>query len=126
MKARWVYFHVAYHAAGFVLNPGYHDMDHSDNESNMRFTRTVISRIYHDQPEKAARARIQLAEYLAKQGAFSEPGIFDDAKRMADYKWWITYGGGVPELKHVALKVLSKKGNASQCERNWSEFDIIW
>ena len=61
--------------------------------------------------------------------AFSEPGIFvdfDDAKRMADYKWWITYGGGVPELKHVALKVLSKKGNASQCERNWSEFDFIW
>ena len=126
IKERWDYFHVAYHAAGFILNPGYHDMNHSDNASNMRFMRTVISRLYHDQPEKATRARQQLTEYLAHQGAFSEPGIFDDAKCMADYMWGLMYGGGVPELKHVALKVLSKKGNASQCERNWSLFDFIW
>ena len=45
---------------------------------------------------------------------------------MADYKWWMMYGGGVPSLQFVSLKVLTKKGNASCCERNWSEFDWIW
>ena len=71
---------------------------------------------------------MQLTEFLCKQGVFAEPEIFsaDELKLYADYKWWIQYGGGVPELQHVALKVLSKKGNASQCERNWSEFDFIW
>ena len=33
--------------------------------------------------------------------------------------------GGVLELEHFALQVVSKKGSASGSERNWSEFDFI-
>lgn len=127
IKARWDYFHVAYHAAGFVLNPGYHDMNHMSNASNMRFTLTVIKRLYHDNSSKATMARKQLTEFLSKQGIFAEPDIFGgDVAALPDYKWWMLYGGGVPELQHVALKVLTKRGNASSAERNWSAYDFIW
>ena len=52
--------------------------------------------------------------------------MWDDAKEMADYRWWQLYGADVPELQFVALHVLSKRGSASSAERNWSEFDFIW
>jgi len=30
------------------------------------------------------------------------------AKGMPAHTWWSTFGGGVPELQHVAVKVLSQ------------------
>ena len=126
IKERWEYFHSAYHGAGFVLNPGFIDMEHISNASNMRYTRTVIGRLFHDAPEKATAARRQLTIFLNKEGTFALPEIWDDAKEMADYRWWQLYGADVPELQFVALHVLSKRGSASSAERNWSEFDFIW
>ena len=64
---------------------------------------------------------------MLKDGIFATAGIFSDQtlKEHSDYRWWVVYGGGTPELQYVALKVLSKRGSASSCERNWSEFDFI-
>jgi hypothetical protein len=80
IKDRWQYFHGAYHAAGFVLNPGYIEIEHFKNASNMRFTRTVIGRLFHSEPEKAAVARRQLTIYINREGPFAEPAIWDDTK----------------------------------------------
>ena len=75
IKDRWEYFHSADHGAGFVLNPGYIDMEHISNAGNMRYTRTVIGRLFHDEPEKASAARRQLAYFLNKEGFFAQPEI---------------------------------------------------
>ena len=68
IKDQWEYFHSAYHGAGFVLNPGYIDMEHISNAGNMRYTRTVIGRLFHDAPENTA------------QHSSGNRGGYDDAK----------------------------------------------
>ena len=46
---------------------------------------------------------------------------------MAGHKWSKHYVvPAAPELGYFGRRVLSKKGNATACEHNWSEFDWIW
>lgn len=37
--------------------------------------------------------------------------------------WWDMWGGVVPILQNMAIKVLSQPTSSSACERNWSAFE---
>ncbi|GJU80581.1 ribonuclease H-like domain-containing protein [Tanacetum coccineum] len=37
--------------------------------------------------------------------------------------WWGTFGGATPNLKKVAMRILSLTSSSSGCERNWSTFE---
>ncbi|GKA55369.1 putative reverse transcriptase domain-containing protein, partial [Tanacetum coccineum] len=37
--------------------------------------------------------------------------------------WWGTFGGATPNLKNVAMRILSLTSSSSGCERNWSTFE---
>jgi hypothetical protein len=39
--------------------------------------------------------------------------------------WWKHYGGKLPELQKLAVRVLSQTCSSSGCERNWSVFENI-
>eukprot|EP00253_Pinus_taeda_P026051 PITA_26051 len=39
--------------------------------------------------------------------------------------WWTSYGGRVPHLQKLAIRVLSQTCSSFGCERNWSVFDKI-
>ena len=88
--------------------------------------RTVIKRIYHDQPDKAVTARTQYMAYKNRRGVFSDSDIFDDAQSMPAHEWWEFYGAELEELQHVAMKVLSKRSAACSVERLWSLFGLVW
>jgi hAT family C-terminal dimerisation region len=39
--------------------------------------------------------------------------------------WWRNYGTKAPNLRKVAIRILSQTCSSSGCERNWSIFDKI-
>ncbi|GKE21923.1 pescadillo-like protein, partial [Tanacetum coccineum] len=39
--------------------------------------------------------------------------------------WWGTFGGATPNLKKIAMRILSLTSSSSGCERNWSTFEGI-
>ncbi|XP_042394012.1 uncharacterized protein LOC121984907 [Zingiber officinale] len=40
-------------------------------------------------------------------------------------EWWLQYGGPAPNLKKIAVRILSQTTSSSGCERNWSTFSLI-
>jgi hypothetical protein len=40
-------------------------------------------------------------------------------------EWWNLYATEAPNLRQVAVKVLSQTSSAGGCERNWSTFNLI-
>lgn len=40
-------------------------------------------------------------------------------------QWWESFGCGTPDLKKLAIRILSQTCSASGCERNWSVFEHI-
>ncbi|XP_042378810.1 uncharacterized protein LOC121971552 [Zingiber officinale] len=40
-------------------------------------------------------------------------------------EWWLQYGGSAPNLKKIAVRILSQTTSSSGCERNWSTFSLI-
>ena len=40
-------------------------------------------------------------------------------------EWWNLYGSSAPNLKTIAVKILSQTASSSGCERNWSTFGLI-
>jgi hypothetical protein len=39
--------------------------------------------------------------------------------------WWKHYGGKLPELQELVVRLLSQTCSSSGCERNWSVFEKI-
>ena len=97
------------------------------NTECMTGMRAVISRIYHDAPEKATKARSQFMVFKNRtKGIFAQPGIWEDAKHMPAHEWWEQYGAEIEELQFIAMKVLSKRSSACSVERLWSFFGSVW
>lgn len=91
----------------------------------------VVARLFHGDEDKQVAAVEQYELYKAKQGPFlvceKNKLMWAAARKMAGHKWFKHYVvPAAPELGYVGCRVLSKKGNATACEHNWSEFDWIW
>jgi len=59
--------------------------------------------------------------YKDKAGLFGAK----EAIKMASshpIKWWNLFGLETPELRKIAIRILSLCCSASSCERNWSTF----
>lgn len=126
-KDRWEYLHNHYHAAGYALDPEFVDREQHKEAEVMTGLRAVIARIYHNQPDKAAKARQQYLVYKNRtQGTFGDTSIWADAEAMPAHEWWELYGGEIPELQYIAMKVLSKRSSACSVERLWSLFGLVW
>ncbi|KAE8687321.1 3-hydroxyisobutyryl-CoA hydrolase 1-like [Hibiscus syriacus] len=78
--------------------------------------------------------------YLNPQLFYSNPQIQEDKEVMIGLlkcierlmpsvvdqaEWWASFGNDAPELKKIAIKVLSLTCSASGCERNWSIFSLL-
>ena len=71
------------------------------------------------------RVMQQLPLFRSHEGIFARPLVKKSAQSMPAHKWWAQFGGGVPELQNVAVKVLSQTTASSFAERNWSTYDFI-
>jgi len=58
--------------------------------------------------EKQSLALQQLSQFRAGSGLFARDMVKTSAKKMAGHTWWSTFGGCIPELQLVAVKVLAQ------------------
>ncbi|GBG93109.1 hypothetical protein CBR_g59029 [Chara braunii] len=54
-----------------------------------------------------------------------EPDAVEDADIISPSEWWATYGGDVPKLQTIAIKVMGMWSTATPAERNWSSMDLV-
>lgn len=47
------------------------------------------------------------------------------AAHMPAYRWWENWGGTLPELRELAMRVLAAPVGAGAGERNWSTYGFI-
>ncbi|KAK1293027.1 hypothetical protein QJS10_CPB17g01013 [Acorus calamus] len=76
-------------------------------------------------PEVQDRLQRQLDYYLQESGPFSWGTIVRARDNTISVNWWDKYGGEVPELRKVAIKILGLTCSSSGCERNWSAFENL-
>ncbi|GBG86182.1 hypothetical protein CBR_g41086 [Chara braunii] len=48
-----------------------------------------------------------------------------DCEKLTPSEWWATYGGDVPDLQAIAIKVMGMWSTATPAERNWSSMDFV-
>jgi len=125
---RWEYSHCDYHAAGFALDPNFiaEDVNGVNGGEVFQGLVRVIERHYLDDEVSQEEALRQYQDFRKQRGVFSAENISKVAARaVSAHEWWEMVAGGAPELRRVAMKVLSKTTSASACERNWSAFGAV-
>ncbi|XP_024536191.1 uncharacterized protein LOC112348252 [Selaginella moellendorffii] len=123
-RARWFMMHSSMHSAAHALNPSYLEQD-LDAEVRSDWMNYLSLYCYGD---------TQLEEKLDEQFNMFRRGIGrainqdlpkSKAKRKFPVSWWESYGYEMPELRKLALRVLSQGVCSSPCERNWSSWNLI-
>ena len=61
--------------------------------------------------------------YQESHGMFGSAMAQSAKETMEPYQWWGSYGSSTPQLKSLALKVLSQPASASSAGQSWSEYD---
>ena len=117
MNNRWQMLHTDVHSAGFVLDPEYNFAGYSQstNEEVMSGFCNIIEKLYSNSVEKQALALQQLTKFRDSTGIFSRETVKVAAKQMPAHTWWSTFGGGVPELQHIAVRILSQVSDVCCC-----------
>ncbi|XLT88990.1 hypothetical protein HN873_010743, partial [Arachis hypogaea] len=78
-------------------------------------------------PSQAVQQKIleEQALYKAGYGLFGSDFAKSQRKKISPAFWWRTYGHEAPNMRDLAIKILSLTCSASGCERNWSIFEHI-
>ncbi|XP_057980445.1 uncharacterized protein LOC131166149 [Malania oleifera] len=67
----------------------------------------------------------QLLLYRDRQETFGTALAQRTVKQTNPAEWWIHYGLCAPEFQRIAIRVLNQTTSVSNCERNWSTFNLI-
>jgi len=107
---RWGMLHTDMHSAGFMLDPEYSFEAYSQNTNDevMSGFCNILQKFHPDDVEKQSLILQQLTQFRSSSGIFAREMVKTVAKGMPGHTWWSTFGGGVPELQSVAVKVLSQ------------------
>ncbi|GJT70388.1 reverse transcriptase domain-containing protein [Tanacetum coccineum] len=122
----------ALHMSAYVLNPYYlyNDLevqkDDDLNDAIVELVETLFGEDYNMQNQ------ITLHEFPMYKGKLEKFGRTVAIKgcEVNDEKydpalWWSMYGGSTPNLKKIAMRILSLTTSSSGCERNWSTFEGV-
>ncbi|XP_061341822.1 uncharacterized protein LOC133288137 [Gastrolobium bilobum] len=115
------------HAAGYWLNPGCHfNIDEFEKyELTTSGLLDVIERYSFGNSELQAKLTNEMRIFKAAEGDFGRQSALRERNTMMPDKWWECYGFGAPNLRKLAIHILSQTCSASGCERNWSIFEQI-
>ncbi|KAI7739061.1 hypothetical protein M8C21_005220 [Ambrosia artemisiifolia] len=120
------------HLTAYILNPYYFynnpevrdDLD--ANDAVIDFLGVLFPEDYDMQNRILL---VELPMYKRKQGKFDRPialkacEVNDDKFDPAN--WWETFGNSTPNLKRIAMRILSLTTSSVGCATNWSMFDEV-
>ncbi|KAA8547074.1 hypothetical protein F0562_003503 [Nyssa sinensis] len=111
--------------AAYYLNPAYHyEEDVRVKDSLLRSLRIVISRL-ETNPNRASQALAEVKIFREAMYGFAEQAAIRGRTRTDPAEWWFLYGTDAPNLRKIAMRILSQTASSSGCERNWSTFALI-
>ena len=113
-KSRWARWHKPIHTLAYGLDPSY--QSHVMTTAEKREVKEMFKRL---RPDQSATLIVQFNAYKRDPSSFDKEG-WSAVDMHHAYDWWDTFGDVYPELKGVAVDVLSKCASASACEFNWS------
>lgn len=120
--------HHPLHAAGHFLNPKhfYNDPAIDKDDALLDGVFECIRRLSSSEAN-ADDIHHDLDKYRAGSGNFEKPEAIRHREdtRTSPAAWWNRWGGKTPNLKIIAIKILSLTVSSSGCERNWSTFEHI-
>ncbi|GJU11524.1 hypothetical protein Tco_1133920 [Tanacetum coccineum] len=120
------------HLSAYVLNPYYlyNDLevqkDDDLNDAIVELAETLFGEDYNMQNQITLH---EFPMYKGKLKKFSRTVAIKGCE-VNDEKydlalWWSMYGGSTPNLKKIAMRILSLTTSSSGCERNWSTFEGV-
>ncbi|GLJ27231.1 hypothetical protein SUGI_0533890 [Cryptomeria japonica] len=118
--------HTPLHAAGYFLNPLLFyktDFLEIDAEIKQGFFK-CMEKMFPDL-EKFDAATIELEMYKHAKGFLSSRAAIQSRKTIQPAAWWASFGDEIPNLRWMAVRILSQPCSSSACERNWSVFEHI-
>ena len=123
---RWTMLQSPLHATGFILHPIWREkIQDIDDKVNTSWMETIMRYTNGD----INLCSVLLNEFFAyrtqEKSTFQIPMANDPTMMHNAIKWWETFGACTPNLKRLAIRVLSQGSCASSCERNWSTFSSI-
>ncbi|XP_027171779.1 uncharacterized protein LOC113771396 [Coffea eugenioides] len=63
--------------------------------------------------------------FADKKGGFGSAIAARALPKSLPAEWWLNYGEDAPNLRNIAVKILSQTCTSSGCERNWSTWSLI-
>ncbi|XP_044405327.1 uncharacterized protein [Triticum aestivum] len=117
------------HRAGYFLNPYYYYENKKQIELDGSFEAGLITCMEKMVEDVVLQDKIndELVAYRKEQGTFGR----EIAKRQRRNKsfdpaqWWSSHGSDSPNLRVLAMRILSLTCSSSACERNFSVFQQI-
>ncbi|XP_061339275.1 uncharacterized protein LOC133285965 [Gastrolobium bilobum] len=115
------------HAAGYWLNPGCHfnSEEFQKHELTTSGLLDVIERHAYQDVDLLSNLTAEMRIFRESEFDFGRQAAIWERNKVMPDKWWETYGLGAPNLRKLAIRVLSQTCSASSCERNWSAFEHI-
>ncbi|XP_061374176.1 uncharacterized protein LOC133316444 [Gastrolobium bilobum] len=115
------------HAAGYWLNSACHFNVEEFNKHALTTSGLldVIERYAHKDEELLSKLTSELRTFNESDGDFGRNIAIRERTKVMPDKWWELYGFGEPNLRKLAIRILSQTCSASGCERNWSAFEQI-
>lgn len=107
------------HFAANILDPRYRGLKLSPDKISMG--QEFIHQYAEIQKKNTGKVMSNLAEYRAKSGFYSQPGIWSAADHVEPRTWWKGLCN-CQILSSIAKRLLSVPPSSASCERNWSLF----
>ncbi|GJW89834.1 pescadillo-like protein, partial [Tanacetum coccineum] len=120
------------HLMAYLLNPYYfykdteiqHDPDVSD--AVLAFFEIILA---GDLDMQLEVTNLEMPKYKNQMDRFGKELEISacevNNEKYDSANWWGTFGGATPNLKKIAMRILSLTSSSSGCERNWSTFEGI-
>ncbi|XP_077245333.1 uncharacterized protein LOC143885176 [Tasmannia lanceolata] len=132
---------VKLHSLAYALTPKYYDSEYLKLPAPGGFKRVTqdqdnevvddamkgMEKMAGGDLELRDLLREQFVRFVTKKGRFGSPLASREARnpKMSILEWWRFHGGDTPELRTLAIKVLSQSITTSSAERAWSTYSYI-
>ncbi|GBG62795.1 hypothetical protein CBR_g32384 [Chara braunii] len=114
------------HTVARLLDPVLRDIAVFNNVELMTQFEAVVERLIGKRGSKMFDDCLdQLYEFQMARGVFGTTRAVQRAKKDNEVLWWEAHGAGHPEIKALAVKVLSIWTTSSPAERNWSTWSLV-
>ncbi|MCO5575320.1 hypothetical protein L7F22_029120 [Adiantum nelumboides] len=122
---RWDWFHRPIHAVAHILHPLWRKEAQYVNEELHDGWTEYIQKIVGDDVQLMKKLEDELLLYRNGSQWFGSPTASLRETQLEPVSWWEKYGIAAPNLRRIALRVLSQDCSSGPCERNWSTWALF-